>query len=103
MNVHNNIIYKHVLNLIRDNTDLPITKQSRLIEVSMSHIAMILCGMGVKIDLDLKRIIWPGGHVCSKENDPLTSKRNRGRPLKKSIDTLMTQTFMQCCRDCWMY
>ena len=39
-------------NLIRYNTDLPITKQSRLIEVYVSHIAMVLCGMGVKIDLD---------------------------------------------------
>ena len=89
------MVYTHLLVILQENAQLSITKQSRLIEVCVSKIAEILVKFSVDISINPECITWPGGNVFSVPNDPLASKRHKGKPLKKSIDTLMSSTVLK--------
>ena len=99
LNVHNELLYPHTLCIVEENTELSIKQQGHLIEVSCSMIADNLVAMGIHIEVNPEHVIWPGGRSCSIENDPLASKHNKGCPLKKSVDKLITTTVLKCRED----
>ena len=80
---------------MQENNNMTLRQQSHLIEVSMSGIADDLMLLGVIFNVVSEFISWPSGHVTQLVNDPLASKCYRGKPLKKSVGTLLNKAVLE--------
>ena len=61
----------------------------------MSLIADHLMALGVEFNIANEYIGWPSGQITQLVNDPNAGKRCRGKPLRKSVGSLLTKAVLE--------